>query len=295
MKKISLIFLLKLSTILIYGQVIGNGNRITKSKDLPEIDKIIININGEINIFSGLEENSIDITYDENIVDLVGTGIIGNSLVIDQLKWIEGKQDVIANIYVKDIDSIENDSWSKVTVNNLNQNRLNILSDIGAMTLFGQVNELNINSRDGNIDAAKLQSKIANVIIENDAIVKVFATELLNITNNKNGQLILNGKPKKITGMEGQKANDSIVTLDRINTRFIDIKLKTKGLKKLSCYVSGPKPNGKYFSYGLNLYPLVTKDEKWSIGTKLYKVGAFGKKQLIYTVKEKDEGQTIRL
>ena len=93
--------------------------------------------------------------------------------------------------------------------------------------------------------------------------------------------------------MEKQKTNTALA--NKIDTRFIDIKIKTKGLKKLSCYVRGPKPDGKYFSYGLNIFPLTTKAETWSIGTKLFKVGALGTRKLIYTVKEEDEGKTIRL
>ena len=295
MKKILSIVGLLCVSVFMQAQIIGNGNRVSKIKKLETVEKVFVNINGTVNIISGAEENAVELNYDENIVDWVETKVKNKCLILDQIKWVEGTQPVELNIYLKELKFLENDSWSKITVTDLNQASFKVKSDLSKISLSGNVDHLEIISENGEIDASQLKSKKATISLKEDAYVNVYVLEEVNIVKNENGKINIEGDPKIINGNVEAIKKEVVFKKQKIDTRFIDIKLKTKGVKKLHCFVRGPKPDGNYFSYGLNLFPIVTKSERWSIGTKLYHVNAFGIRKLIYTVKEEDEGKIIRL
>ncbi len=57
----------------------------------------------------------------------------------------------------------------------------------------------------------------------------------------------------------------------------------------------GPKKNGGRFSYGFPMMPGFSKKERWTTGTKVYKVNKIGIRKLLVTIKSEDEGKTVKL
>lgn len=77
--------------------------------------------------------------------------------------------------------------------------------------------------------------------------------------------------------------------------RYIDFKIKNNSLKRNAFVVVGPKQDGRTFSYGFSLNPYASKKERWSVGTRIYKESRLGKRELLVTISESDENNTVKL
>lgn len=292
MKQVFIIILLSLLSVQVQAQVYGNGTRATQTRSFEDLSKILININGKVNIICGAEEAKMEISYDENILDFVSTEMTNGLLEIGQKKWIEGSQEVEINIYTPELDLLFNDSWSKIRVTNIQQEKLIVKSTISTIELEGAVETLDIYSEKSTINAYNLKTKKAKVEIEKDGMVYLNASEELSVKNKEDGKVKNKGAA---INSNAETVSAEKIEKKRIDTRFINLKVKNNSMRTLHTYVKGPKPDGNYFSYGLPFGPMKTRSEYWSIGTKLYKVGLLGKKTLIYEVKEEDEGQIVKL
>ncbi len=274
------------------AQVFGNGKRATQTRTYDHIEEIFVNANGKVNIYCNASVTKAEISYDENIVSLLRTQVKKGKMIIDQEKWIEGTQEFEINIYLPSLEVLTNDSWSEIDIYDLNQESIKVNASISKVRLYGSVNHIDIVSEDGHVHAEKLQSKTAKVNIKEAGKVFVNASERLDCKSSKEGKVVYQGEPEVF----GRAYTfSSFQNEEPIDTRYIDVKFKNNSFRKISAYVRGPKPDGNYFSYGLNFAPMLTKAERWTVGTKLYKVGLFGKKTLIHEVKAEDENRTIKL
>ncbi len=278
------------------GQVYGNKVKATKEVSFESIRHIELNLNIDFNIYASADETKVVIESEKNIIDLIGLDHQDGKLQIDQVEWIEYNMPCIVNIYTNDLEYVYNDSWSNVNIYDINQESLTLHSSIGKLNAFGKVDDLSIITKQASIDASQLLAKRADVKITSDGTVSINAQTLgktniddeatLNQINLADNTTISSSIPKKEVRKE--KPN-------KIDTRFIKVNIKNNSLERVHAYVKGPKPDGKYFSYGLSWFPMASKQETWSIGTKLYKVGILGHRRLLLEIKEEDEGQTIKL
>ena len=293
MRHLILLLILTITQISLSAQIRGNGERTTITREFEDLSKVSININGKINIYAGAAESKIDITYDSNIVDLVATKKTRRGIELDQKEWIQGQEEVLIEIYTPELKYVYNDSWSKVEIHIPNQKKFKLESNISDITLKGKVEDLFIESESSNIYAYELEAINAQVKIKDDGAVYVNASENLDIQKTDMAHVNYKNEPQNITGLASQ--SDEPGKRKKIDTRFIDVKFKNTSFKRISAYVKGPKPDGSYFSYGLNFFPMIVKNERWSIGTKLYKIGWLGQKTLIHEVSAEDEGKVIKL
>ncbi len=292
MRKLVLVALFFFVYYLLSAQVIGNGKMKTISRNFDSIQKVFININGTVDIICGSDESKVEITYDENIVDLVNTSMKGGFLVLDQKKWIEGSRSVEITIYTDELRQLRNDSWSVVNVLGLNQKTFYVNSSISEINLAGKVEQLEVFSESSIINAKQLTAQDASIKISEDGQAHVHVIHSLDVNAHQDAYVSYKSKPEVIKGMDDQTY---VAKRSSKKTRFINVSFKNNSLNKISAYVKGPKPGGGNFSYGLNFFPLATKKERWSIGTKLYKIGKFGNKTLLHEVIADDENQVVRL
>jgi len=293
MKKVILIALFFFLYFQLSSQVNGNGNIKTITRYLDDIEKVFVNINGTVDIICGSQETKIDITYDENIVDLVSTSLQGGFVVLDQKKWIEGTRSVVITIYTDELKQLKNDSWSKVNVIGINQNSISINSSISKVNLKGKVDQLELVSESSQINAKELIAQNAKITITEDGQAYVNVINTLDANLSEDAYVSYVTKPEILRGMNDQAYIPQSPSSK--NTRYIEVIFKNNSLNKISAYVQGPKPSGGNFSYGLNFFPQARKEENWTIGTKLYKVGKFGRKTLLHEVTAEDENQVIKL
>ena len=253
----------------------------------------MVDINGKVEIVCSSEESKVEITYDENILPYVATEMKNGVLELGQHKWIEGTKEVEIKIYTKELSELENDSWSNVRLVNIDQEQLKVISSISDIYLSGKVDQLKIRSESSTINAFDLEAKHADVRVKEDGRVFVNATTSLEAKNSKEGEIRYKGEPGKISG--SVEPSDTFVERQPIDTRYIEVKFRNNSSSTIQAYVKGPKPDGKYFSYGLPFRPMVTKTEHWTIGTKLYKVNKLGMRKLLHKVTAEDKGKIIIL
>ncbi len=279
----------------INAQLNGNKKEATKEISFSTIESIDINLNVSFNIYANSSETKVVIQSEENIIDYINLQNDEGKLSIDQSKWISFNRPCIIDIYTDDLELLNNDSWSVVNIYDIEQKALSIISTIGKVSAYGQLETLDIVNKKSDIDAGHLMVDLANVSITGDGLVILNAKKLGR--TDLDDRATLQQINKTTPSVKDLNSSQEIVENSRkkIDTRFIKIQLKNNSFQHVRAYVKGPKPSGKYFSYGLSWFPMSSKKENWSIGTKLYKVGLLGHKQLLLEIKEEDEGKTINL
>lgn len=274
------------------AQIKGNGKRATETRMIDNINKVSIDINGKVNIYCGSKESKIEISYDENILEYVASSKRAGILVLDQKQWISGTEEVEINIYTNQLNVLKNDSWSKINVYDINQDKMTIQSNISDVKLAGKVNDLNIISEDSNIYAYDLETRTAKVKITENGKVYINASQSVDGDIKEDGEIFYKGNPSA-SGITANKEKEETKTT--IDTRYIDLKFKNNSFSRIQCFVKGPKPDGNYFSYGLPFSAMRSRAERWTIGTKLYRVNKLGIRTLLHVVTAEDEGKEIPL
>lgn len=292
MKKILLfLFAIAAQSISINAQIRGNGQMNTEIRKLSDISEVQLDINAQVEIICSSTDERVEITMDENLLPYLATRQKGSKLILDQKEWISSAQEYIIKIYLKELSTLINDSWSKIEVNNIYQEEMAIIANISTIKLSGKTDKLLIKSESSQIDASNLISKEAKVTITDDGRVIINTSEKLSTKLSEYGHLQNLGDAKTKDGLTYQEEHS--IDAKEFDTRFISFKIKNNSLRTIQAFVKGPKPDGTYFSYGLPLRPKQVRDENWSVGTKLYKVNMLGNRTLLHEVKEEDESRTV--
>ncbi|NNF35529.1 MAG: hypothetical protein HKN68_15590, partial [Saprospiraceae bacterium] len=221
----------------------------------------------------------IEVTTDENIIPYINLETRNGRLELDQKKWIESSGIFKVKVVAPDLKEINNDSWVDLSVYLVGQKKFIARSTISEIKIMGDVGLIEIESEDSDIDITGLEFQSIETSVTGDGKIIVNDVEQIN----KNGMTTLQE-------IELNKQSPIFV-----NARFIDLRIRNNKNQSFSAYVKGPKKDGSYFSYGLNFYKNQVKNERWSVGTKLYKVNGNGLKSEIYTVKQEDDGKTVDL
>jgi len=271
------------------AQVNGNGKMVTKSFDLENITRFVSNFYADITLDMAID-SEITITAESNIIDLIGIEVDGKTLNLDQKKWIEPSKRIRIIVGVPNLSDIVMDTNDEMKVVNISADVFNVSADIGNVIMAGEVNDLRVKSKNGTIEASELESKIASVSISGDGWVVLNTAEQVDCDLSEYARLTNINKDAELIGC----AKDSKTEIAKA-TRYIDIKIKNNSFLRKHFVVVGPKPDGSNFSYGFPMMPGGTKSEKWTIGTKIYKENSVGGRNLLVTLTEEDEGQTVKL
>ncbi|MBX2845001.1 MAG: DUF2807 domain-containing protein [Saprospiraceae bacterium] len=293
------ILLLVGSSTLVSGQIRGNGELTTKRFALGEVQELLININATIEIDAAANDNYIEITTDENLIEYLVPENDNGKVELSQKEWVKPKRGLSYVIGSTDLQVLKNDSWADVRVDDLSQEYFRYQSLVGGEAVFtGQVNEFRLALEGGNINASELIAQNAFVNIWDDAQALITVVQELHSEVSHGGRLMYTQEPAKVN--KKTKAGGQVYHQAEHDTKgkkeeveFITFKIKSKGTEIIQAYVKGPNGRGGTFSYGLPIRPFTPKKETWSVGTKLYSVNKMGIKTLIYTVKKEDAGKVI--
>lgn len=262
-----------------WAQINGNKNVTTLRFPADGLEELWINLNIDIEVITTGDESYIEVTTDENIIPYINLETRNGKLELDQKKWIESSGTFKVKIVAPDLKAINNDSWVDLSVQLSGQEKFIVRSTISEITVNGDVNLIEVETENSEINLTDLKfQSIESSVLGNGKIIVTESKQL-----NKNGATTLRE-------IELKKQLPIFA-----NARFIDLRIKNNRNQSFSAYVKGPKKDGSYFSYGLNFYRNQIKKERWSVGTKLYKVNRKGHKSEIYTVKPEDEGKIVDL
>lgn len=282
-----IIILLTFTTTILSAQIHGNGELVTQKLDYSNIKNIIVEWNNDIII--DCKKSGIVVTAESNIIEYINFDLSGNTLTIDQKKWIEASKPVTITIGARPLESVVLGSHSEVNILNVDNKELLLEAELGTINISGKTEFANLKSYSGKIDATKLVAQKADIVIFEDGEIHANVAEEAFCKINEEGILNFSTKPKVCNNCEHQNPNKIV------NTKWINIKIKNNSWGRKHFEVVGPKPNGKKFGYGFPMMPGQVKKERWTVGTKIYKKNKLGTRTLLVKLTENDAGQVVKL
>lgn len=291
MRKLAVLLLLVSMSSL--AQVKGNKNIKTRSFNIENVEVIKVNFYANITIDQSAKEG-MTITMDSNLFNKIDTEVVDKTLHLDQLEWVKPSQQVIIKIGAPNLKRVEKGTHRTLKITNVNNDYLNVMAFVGKVVVEGKTKQFNIGVENGTVDASKLIAENARVNIWGRGKAKVYAeNEIYSILKN-DAKLELVNTPKKMKGDTKRALADSKKVKNN-DIKWISFKIKNNSWNRNHFMVVGPKKDGSKFSYGFPMMPGFTKKERWTIGTKIYKVSKLGTRKLLVTIKDEDEGGIVKL
>lgn len=291
MKKLLILLILTSSTLI--AQVKGNKTIETKTYNITNLKELKVNLYAKITVDQSLSE-SMQISADSNLFDKIDTEIVDGKLNLNQLEWIQPSQKIVIKIGAPKLERLETGTHETLYLNNVNADYLNIMALVGKVIASGKVKQFNVGVELGEVDASKLISEKVRANIWGRGKAIVYAKdEIYSIVKN-DGRLVLANTPKSLKG-DTKKAIAKTKKSMNKNLTWISFKIKNNSWNRNNFVVVGPKKDGSSFSYGFPMMPGLTRKEKWSVGTKVYKVNRIGLRKLLVEIKADDKDKTVKL
>ncbi len=179
----------------------GSGDRVTVERHITEsFNKIRTYGAFDLYVTVG-EEQSLKITFDDNLIELIETDVHGKTLRIDTDKSYHSKHGGHIDITVPELTSISSYGSGDIVVENLNSDFFEFdLKGSGDMTAKGNVDELDISlAGSGDIDTRDLLAREAIVVIKGSGDIKVHAKEDFDGAIYGSGDIDCYGDPKHVS------------------------------------------------------------------------------------------------
>lgn len=280
-------------TIGINAQIRGNKFIETKSFAAENLKNIGVHLYANITVDPTLNEE-ITITTDNNLFKYINTEVKNGNLDLNQKEWIQPSQPIQITIGAPNLERVQTNTHRDLIITNLNQNELRVMAIVGKIILEGNVNELNISAEIGTVDASQLKAKNVHINIWGNGNAIVYAENTLNSNIKKEGVLQVVNMPKYLKGDTKKVLQSSKEKYVR-DVSWINFKIKNNSWNRNNFFVVGPKKDGRKFSYGFPMMPGSTREENWTIGTKIYKVNKLGLRKLLVEIGADDENKTVKL
>ncbi len=288
----NVLFLLLLISLQLQAQIKGNGNIVTKSFPIDQLEHLEINLNARI-ILDFKADDQISITTDENLIDQIDFRVRQGYMNLQQKDWIEPSNTLRVTIGASHLQKLSNDAHSKTSLLNMQVDDFHLIADIGTIDLQGRVSHLVIDNKSAKIEGLDFETAHAEIKIRSWGTIFLNVSDTLNTAIGDKGQLKIIGDPKVLLGNARailEKSNEQIST----NTRYINLRIKNNSWTRKSFVVVGPKRDGTSFSYGFSLMPGATRSERWTIGSEVFRVKN-GQQSLVAKIEAKDENQLVKL
>lgn len=290
---ISLFTLLSINS---FAQINGNGNIETITVDVTGIEDIDIQFNAHITL-DYTQEEVMTITADANILEYIGRKFKNGKLTLDQIKWIEPSTWPTITIGTPSLTKVYHGTHSTTTIVNTKAEDLILEGNVGKIIASGKVNNLKVRTEGTSIDLSEMIISNAYVELQDDG-TRVMLDKVDNLETKLDSEveLILLSEPKNHTGDKKVHSN-SKQAFDYVDEsiKWIKFKIKNNSWKRNHFVVVGPKKDGSTFSYGFPMMPGTTREENWTVGTKIYKDGKLWSNQLLVTISDEDAGKTVKL
>ncbi|MCB0738491.1 MAG: DUF2807 domain-containing protein, partial [Bacteroidetes bacterium] len=197
--------------------IYGNGEYDEIEKSLPEFYEIELNASFDIEIYHD-DDHSVEISGDENIVDLITAKVLGDKLILDyNVDCVDPRKDIKVKIYVNELNEIElNGSGNASTRDAINTPKLTVsINGSGNANLEVFTNDLRVDidgsgdvdiegkgskaryyiDGSGDIDAFDFESDTCVVTIDGSGDVGAWVNDTLTVSVLGSGDLEYIGNP----------------------------------------------------------------------------------------------------
>lgn len=178
----------------------GSGEIVTEERDVRDFDKIKSSGSFDVFIVVG-EEQSIEISYDDNLIDLITTKVKGKTLYISSEGSFSSRKSCKIEINVPSLEAVKLSGSGDIEVSNLDAEFFEYsLSGSGDLIASGKVDELEVHvSGSGDIDTRDLMANIVQASISGSGDIKVYAKERLRGKVSGSGDIEYYGDPDKVS------------------------------------------------------------------------------------------------
>lgn len=203
-----------------YGRIKGNGNVVTKTRNVGNFDKIGVSGSFDVTLIKG-NEGEIKIKIEDNLLPYLETIVEGGKL---KLKWKKGTnisttKGVYLTVYFKDInavslsgsgeiiskDMIKSDNFDlavagsgDIDLNVDTKNLIAAISGSGDIEVNGSADKFTASiSGSGDIESFGLNSKKANIKISGSGDMEINVSEELFARVSGSGDIKYKGNPRK--------------------------------------------------------------------------------------------------
>jgi len=144
-------------------------------------------------------KESLSITADENLQDLIDTEVLDGHLKLTQKEWISSSQKIIIRIGAPQLKRIESSVHETILVKNLNRDEFQARALIGKLILEGKVDELSLGVEIGQIDAKAVEAPYVNVNLWSHGLIEPANPNRIEGIVEKDGRIYYNGPQTKVS------------------------------------------------------------------------------------------------
>jgi hypothetical protein len=292
MKKLTFILLLVGMTGL--AQVKGNKNITSKTITISDLTDLEMALYADVEIDQSATA-TMTITTDSNLLEFIDTEIVDGTMKLVQKEWIQPSQNIKITIGAPLLKRLQVEVHETVVFKNIQLQEVSLIAILGKIKAAGTTTVVNISGEAGTIDASALQAKEAYINVWGDGKAIVNASQVVDGKLDKEARVKLIQQPAQLKGDVKQKVAKTAENTSSDKATYIDIKIKNNSWNRNHFVVKGPKNNGGHFGYGFPMMPGAVKKERWTIGTKVYKVNKIGIKKLLITITAENKGEVIKL
>jgi hypothetical protein len=207
MKKIiALLIILALATTsfasgfsLFNKSIKGSGKLQTETRDVDNFNRI--KMVGSIDVFITVgKKQSVEISFDDNILDYIETKVQGKTLILDSRKSFSSRKNCKIEITVPKLVSVKLTGSGDININNLDNVFFEYeLSGSGNLTAEGKVKDLELYlSGSGDIDTRNVAADDVYAKLSGSGDIKVYAQNNFDGKVSGSGDILYYGNPEKI-------------------------------------------------------------------------------------------------
>jgi hypothetical protein len=210
----------------LFGSIVGKGDNVTEIRELTGFNKIKLAMDGDV-IYVQDSAYYVEITAQENVLDVLTTEISAGELKIDFRKWVRKHKDITIVVHCPDMRGMTISGSGNIDAQQaINTNDMDLrISGSGNISLYALVtqeldasisgsgnitigggsanNEKATISGSGNIDALDLQANNCNAKISGSGSITVKVVQQLDATISGSGDIRYAGQPIVNTHISG--------------------------------------------------------------------------------------------
>ncbi|MBD3402309.1 hypothetical protein GF420_05395 [candidate division GN15 bacterium] len=176
----------------------GSGDIVTETRDIENFERI--SSSGSFDIFVTVGPDvSLEIEFDDNLIELVETEVHGGTLHIDSRKSFRSRHNCNIRITVPTLERIKISGSGDAVVEQVTGKVFECkIAGSGDVRLEGEVDEVDISiAGSGDVDARRLKAKDVYATISGSGDIDVYASEYLDGRISGSGDIAYYGNPRR--------------------------------------------------------------------------------------------------
>ena len=185
----------------IFGkQIEGSGDAVTQVREVAEFDRLTLAGAYDIHLTIG-KKQSVKITFDDNLVDLITAKVKRGKLVLDSDESYSSDLNCRVDITVPSLERISISGSADIIADGFDGGDFELrVTGSGDFEASGELDLLEINiSGSGSADTRELDAKEVEVVISGSGDAKVRAIESFDGTISGSGNIVYYGHPDYTT------------------------------------------------------------------------------------------------